>query len=87
MYFKPVLTASALALALSLNAMSAHARDLVMGLIPAENNEEMIQKFESMRVHLEKKLGQKVKVFTATEPCSASAPTGACGWRASWRYA
>jgi len=67
MYFKPVISASALALALSLNAMSAHARDLVMGLIPAENNEEMVQKFEPMRLHLEKKLGQKVKVYTATD--------------------
>ena len=67
MYFKPVISASALALALSLNAMSAQARDLVMGLIPAENNEEMVQKFEPMRLHLEKKLGQKVKVYTATD--------------------
>ncbi len=67
MYFKHTLSASALALALSLTTASAQARDIVMGLIPAENNEEMIQKFEPMRVHLEKKLGQKVKVFTATD--------------------
>ena len=67
MYLKSTLTASALALALALNATAAQARDIVMGLIPAENNEEMIQKFEPMRVHLEKKLGQKVKVFTATD--------------------
>ena len=46
---------------------SAFARDIVMGLIPAENNEEMVAKFEPMRAHLEKKLGQKVKVFTATD--------------------
>ncbi|PKO69410.1 MAG: phosphonate ABC transporter substrate-binding protein, partial [Betaproteobacteria bacterium HGW-Betaproteobacteria-17] len=45
----------------------AFARDIVMGLIPAENNEEMVAKFEPMRAHLEKKLGQKVKVFTATD--------------------
>ena len=67
MYSKPILTASALALALSLSAVSAQARDLIMGLIPAENNEEMVQKFEPMRAHLEKKLGQKVKVYTATD--------------------
>lgn len=67
MYLKPTLSASALALALSLTAASAQARDIVMGLIPAENNEEMIQKFEPMRVQLEKKLGAKVKVFTATD--------------------
>ena len=44
----------------------AYARELVMGLIPAENNEEMIAKFEPMRAYLEKKLGRKVKVYTAT---------------------
>lgn len=38
-----------------------------MGLIPAENNEEMVQKFEPMRAYLERKLGHKVKVFTATD--------------------
>lgn len=67
MYLKPTLMASALALTLSLAAVSAQARDIVMGLVPAENNEEMIAKFEPMRAHLEKKLGQKVKVFTATD--------------------
>lgn len=67
MYLKPKFAASALALALSFTASAAMARDIVMGLIPAENNEEMVQKFEPMRAHLEKKLGQKVKVFTATD--------------------
>lgn len=67
MYLKRTLSASALLLALSLTAASAQARDIVMGLIPAENNDEMIQKFEPMRLHLEKKLGEKVKVFTATD--------------------
>jgi phosphonate transport system substrate-binding protein len=52
---------------LALHAWPAHAQDLVMGLIPAENNEEMIKKFEPMRSHLESKLGRKVKVFTATD--------------------
>lgn len=46
---------------------TALAKDLVMGLIPAENNEEMVAKFEPMRAYLEKKLGVKVKVFTATD--------------------
>ncbi|AAZ98253.1 Phosphonate-binding periplasmic protein [Thiobacillus denitrificans ATCC 25259] len=67
MYVKHTFSASALALVLSLAAASAQARDIVMGLIPAENNEEMVQKFEPMRAHLEKKLGQKVKVYTATD--------------------
>ncbi|MFA6972051.1 MAG: phosphonate ABC transporter substrate-binding protein [Gallionella sp.] len=48
-------------------AVTAQARDLVMGLIPADNNEEMIKTFEPMRAYLEKKLGQKVKMFTATD--------------------
>lgn len=47
-------------------AVSA-AKPLIMGLIPAENNEEMIQQFEPMRAYLEKKIGQPVKVFTATD--------------------
>jgi phosphonate transport system substrate-binding protein len=38
-----------------------------MGLIPAESNDEMIQKFEPMRAYLQKKLGRQVKVFTATD--------------------
>jgi phosphonate transport system substrate-binding protein len=44
-----------------------NARELVMGLIPAENNEEMIKTFEPMRAYLEKKIGKKIKVFTATD--------------------
>ena len=36
-----------------------HAEDLVMGLIPAESNEEMIKTFEPMRAHLEKNSGEK----------------------------
>lgn len=46
---------------------AAQARDLVMGLIPAENNEEMIKTFEPMRAYLEQKLHKKVKLFTATD--------------------
>lgn len=46
---------------------AVQARDLVLGLIPADNNEEMIKTFEPMRAYLEKKLGQKVKMFTATD--------------------
>ena len=36
MYLKPTLAASALTLALSFAAGTAQARDIVMGLIPAE---------------------------------------------------
>lgn len=46
---------------------AANARDLVMGLIPADNNEEMIKTFEPMRAYLEKKIGKKIKMFTATD--------------------
>ncbi len=67
MNLKHAIAASMLMLTLSLNAGTAFARTLVMGLIPADNNEEMIQKFEPMRALLEKQLGQKVKVFTATD--------------------
>jgi phosphonate transport system substrate-binding protein len=45
----------------------AMPEELVLGLIPAENNEEMIAKFEPMRAYLEQKLGIPVKVFTATD--------------------
>ena len=46
---------------------AVHAETLIMGLIPAENNEEMVQRFEPMRAYLEKKIGQPIKVFTATD--------------------
>lgn len=46
---------------------AANASDLVMGLIPAENNEEMIKTFEPMRAYMEKKLHRKVKLYTATD--------------------
>ncbi len=54
-------------LALSGLQTIAEAKGLVMGLIPAENNEEMIQKFEPMRQYLEAKIGEPVKIFTATD--------------------
>lgn len=53
--------------AFTMLAVPAMAGELVMGLIPAENNEEMIKQFEPMRAYLESKTGQKVKVFTATD--------------------
>ena len=60
--------ASAVATALlALAAPAASARDLVLGLIPAENNEEMVRRFEPMRAYLEQKLGERVKMFTATD--------------------
>ena len=49
------------------NAPQNSRQEIVMGLIPAENNEEMVQKFEPMRAYLEKELGRPVKVFTATD--------------------
>lgn len=41
--------------------------EIVMGLIPAENNQEMAQKFEPMRAYIEKNVGCPVKVFQATD--------------------
>lgn len=67
MVAKHILSAGAIGLALSMTTAYAQAGDIIMGLIPAENNEEMIQKFEPMRAYLEKKLGEHVKVFTATD--------------------
>lgn len=64
---KPKIIVSAFALAMAIGTTAAMAQDIVMGLIPAENNEEMVQRFEPMRAYLEKKLGQKVKMFTATD--------------------
>jgi len=52
---------------LTMLVLPAVAGELVMGLIPAENNEEMIKQFEPMRAILNPKTGQKVKVFTATD--------------------
>ncbi|MDT8405862.1 MAG: phosphonate ABC transporter substrate-binding protein [Methylococcales bacterium] len=48
-------------------APTAQAKSLVMALIPAENNEQMVGQFEPMRQHLENKLGRSVKVYTATD--------------------
>lgn len=45
----------------------AAARDLVVSLVPAENNEDMIRRFEPMRAYLERKLGERVKMFAATD--------------------
>ena len=46
-----------LCVVLTLGAGAARAETLVMGLIPAENNEEMVRQFEPMRRYLEGKLG------------------------------
>jgi phosphonate transport system substrate-binding protein len=56
--------------AASAPASAAAPSELVLGLIPAENNEEMIAKFEPMRAYLEGKLGIPVKLFTATDYAS-----------------
>jgi phosphonate transport system substrate-binding protein len=67
MCMKKWLSLGLAALVLTSVSITASAKTLVMGLIPAESNEEMIKKFEPMRAYLEKKLGQKVKVYTATD--------------------
>lgn len=67
MKFNKLILSTLIGVALIGTVSAASARELVMGLIPAENNEEMIKTFEPMRAYMEKKLGQKVKVFTATD--------------------
>ena len=62
-----VVVLAAVVIVLVGKAGSAKAETLRMGLIPAENNEEMIQRFEPMRAYLEKKIGLPIKVFTATD--------------------
>ena len=48
-------------------SLQVQARDLVMGLIPSESNEDMVARFEPMREYLEQKTGEKIKLFTATD--------------------
>jgi phosphonate transport system substrate-binding protein len=67
MQFNKLILSMMIGASLISTAVTAQARDLVMGLIPADNNEEMIKTFEPMRAYLEKKLGQPVKMFTATD--------------------
>ncbi len=57
----------AVAVAMALFASAVRADGLTIGLIPAENNEEMVEAFEPMRAYLEQKLGETVKVYTATD--------------------
>jgi len=56
-----------LAIGAGLMTGAVHADGLTIGLIPAENNEEMVEAFEPMRVYLEQELGEPVKVYTATD--------------------
>jgi len=67
MKFNKLILSTLIGISLIGATSAASARELVLGLIPADNNEEMIKTFEPMRAHLEKKLGQKVKMFTATD--------------------
>lgn len=67
MKFNKLILSTLIGASLFSAAGAASARDLVMGLIPAENNEEMIKTFEPMRAYLEKKTGMHVKLFTATD--------------------
>jgi phosphonate transport system substrate-binding protein len=49
------------------NAPNTSEDALVMGLIPAENNEEVAAQFEGVRKDLEEQLGQSIRVFQATD--------------------
>ncbi|MBW4475084.1 MAG: phosphonate ABC transporter substrate-binding protein [Stenomitos rutilans HA7619-LM2] len=51
----------------STSACPSGKSEIIMGLIPAENNQEMAQKFEPMRAYIEQKVGCPVKVFQATD--------------------
>ena len=65
----------ALALFILLRVGSAvHAENLIMGLIPAENNEEIVQRFEPMRAYLEKKIGRPISVARPTASSIAVRP-------------
>jgi phosphonate transport system substrate-binding protein len=57
----------ALAVALAIASGVVRADGLTIGLIPAESNEEMVETFEPMRVYLEERLGEPVRVYTATD--------------------
>ena len=64
--------ASLFSLSLSLagfnqNVASASEDVLRMGLIPAENNEEVAAQFEGVRKDLEEQLGRSIRVFQATD--------------------
>ena len=47
-------------------SFSAQAQ-LTLGIIPAENNEQAVARFEPVRKDLEEQLGQNVRVFQATD--------------------
>ncbi len=59
------LAASAAALAIMAGAVRAEG--LTIGLLPAESNEEMVETFEPVRAYLEERLGEPVRVYTATD--------------------
>ncbi|AHJ27096.1 phosphonate ABC transporter substrate-binding protein [Nodularia spumigena CS-584] len=42
-------------------------KEIVLGLIPAESNEEVVAQFEPMRAYMEKKIGRPITMFTATD--------------------
>lgn len=46
---------------------SAQAQQLVLGIIPAENNEAAVARFEPVRKDMEEQLGRSVRVFQATD--------------------
>jgi phosphonate transport system substrate-binding protein len=46
---------------------SGDGKELVLGLIPAESNEEIVAQFEPMRAYMEKQIGRPIKMFTATD--------------------
>ncbi|MGB9927221.1 MAG: phosphonate ABC transporter substrate-binding protein [Methanosarcina sp.] len=49
------------------NTSKEELKTLKIGLIPAEDSAEMIEKFEPVRLYLEKELGMEVQTFTATD--------------------
>lgn len=66
------LLASLFSLSLAIVACTQDASNvsenaLIMGLIPAENNEEVAAQFEGVRKDLEVQLGRNIRVFQATD--------------------
>ncbi len=65
-YFLSLGLAAALMIILT-GALRAEQKGLVMGLIPAEDPKAMIEQIKPMKEWMEKKMGQHIEIFTASD--------------------
>ena len=65
-YFLVLGLAAAMIITLT-GTLRAEQKSLVMGLIPAEDPAAMIEQIKPMKAWMEKKLGQHIELFTATD--------------------